>query len=110
MNLKIPKELLSTKDRKELWMEGKGILRKVDKALGISEAYVIGSFASKKRRPADIDFAIAVKVKKRGKNNAWPIDFVIIPDGASMKSYVDDLKEWMGQKFGKRRIRVVKLK
>ena len=106
--MKEPKKLLTTKDRKEMWKEAKLMLTKVDKALGISEAYIVGSFASNKKRPADIDFAIVTKVKK--KSSAWPIDFLILPEsGENTKVYLNDMKKWMKKRYGER-VDIVKLK
>ena len=99
MNLKLPKELLKTKARKEMWKEAKKIISKVDKKIGLKEAYVMGSFTSKKKRPADIDFAIIIKTKNN--SSAWPIDLLILPDNVNKNKYLKDLKQWMISRNGK---------
>jgi len=107
--MKLPKSLLNTKDRKEMWSEAKEILTKIDKSLDISEAYVIGSYASSKRRPCDVDIAVVTKVKNRKKNSAWPIDIVIIPENEDTKKYLEDISKWMKNRY-KKETKIIKIK
>src|SRR3989338_10755908 len=99
--MKDPKKLLKTKDRKEMWKEAKEILNKINKSLDISEAYVIGSYASNKKRPCDVDIAIVTKVKNRPKNSAWPIDIVIIPENENKDKILQDINKWMKNRYKK---------
>ena len=105
--MKIPKALLKTKQRKEMWRDASRIVIRLDKKLGFSEIYAIGSFVSKKKRPSDIDFALVTKIKK--DNSAWPIDLVIVPEGDNTEEYLKDICKWMKRKY-KRKCKAIKLK
>ena len=61
---KIPKKLLRSKYRKEMWRNSHKIIKKLEEIIPISEAYVLGSFTTKKRRPADVDFIVLLNISK----------------------------------------------
>ena len=105
--MKIPKKLLNTKQRKQMWKDGSRIVKRLDKILNFSEIYAIGSFFSHKKNPYDIDFTLVAKIKK--DNNAWPIDLVIVPEGEKTKKHIKFCEDWMNKKYGKN-AKVIKLK
>ena len=96
----LPKKFLSTKERKDMWLDVKKVIEKADKALDLSEIHVIGSYVSKKKKPQDIDFAIVTKVKSKKSNSSYPVDFIILPDNEDMKEYLDFLRKLMKKKYG----------
>lgn len=55
MKQTIPKKLLQSKYRKEMWKHAQNIIKKLRKDLPISSVYLLGSFTTKKKRPADVD-------------------------------------------------------
>ncbi|MFH1972438.1 MAG: nucleotidyltransferase domain-containing protein [archaeon] len=97
----LPKKYLETKERKEMWEEAKKILTKIDKTLDFSEVYVVGSFATDKKSPNDIDFAVIAKVKSKKSNISWPIDFIILPENEDKNEYLDFFREYMKKKYKK---------
>jgi hypothetical protein len=105
--MRIPKKLLSSPQRKEMWKDASKIIKKLDKSIKFSEIYSIGSFVSKKRRPADIDFTIVAKIKSKN-NPCWPIDIVIVPKSDKTDIYIKDIEKWMKSRYGK--VKAIKLK
>lgn len=103
---KIPKELLNTKYRKDLWKETQKIIKKLK--VPISELYLLGSFVTKKKRPADVDFIVLAKTQEN-KNTRWSVDFVIAPNNKHGTRVLEDARLWMKQKYGKK-FGVIKLK
>lgn len=81
-----------------MWRDANIIIKKLDKHLDFSEIWAIGSFVSKKKRPADIDFTIVTKLKH--KSSAWPIDIVIVPKNSNTKLCLEDIQKWMKQRYG----------
>lgn len=79
VNKILDKKLLQSRYRKEMWKNTKQIVRKIKKVLPISSMHLTGSFASKKQRPADVDFIVMLKTPKI-KNKNWSVDLVIAPD------------------------------
>lgn len=100
MRLKRPEALLTTKERKALWRSVQPRLRAMCATLKPSAIYVFGSFASAKRRPADIDLAVVVRMRTGQK--ACPLDIVLVPAGKRGDVIVKDMRLWMQQKYGKR--------
>ena len=101
--MKTPKKLITNKHRRELWSNASAIYNKISKVLPLSEAYLMGSFTTIKKRPADIDFILILKTKAKAKSK-WSLDLVIVPDNAHGKEVVADTKKWMRQKYGKKKI------
>lgn len=108
MNLKIPKKLLASSYRKNLWKNSTKIIKQIEKTIPISSAYLLGSFSSTKKRPADVDFILLLKTKKNSKSN-WSVDMVISPENAHGDSILADAKKWMNQKYGSKKSAVIKL-
>lgn len=104
---RIPKELLSSEYRRTLWKQTQRILKKVD--LPISRLHVMGSFVTKKRRPADVDFIVLLRTPEKNKKAEWSVDFVIAPDNAYGRRVEKDAKLWVEQKYGKTKSRVTRL-
>src|SRR3989338_6751240 len=109
MKTQLPKKFLKSKYRRELWQNAKRVLKRIERALPISSAYIRGSFTTKKKRPADVDFILVIKTKDHvGKE--WAIDVVIVPDNAYGKAVVKDADLWMKQKYGAKNSVFLKLK
>ncbi|MFA5995957.1 MAG: hypothetical protein WC801_05965 [Patescibacteria group bacterium] len=106
---KIPKELLSSEYRIEMWKNSQKIIKKLEKVLPISSAYLLGSFTTEKKRPADVDFIILLQMKDKSKFN-WSVDFVVAPTGEHGEFILEDAKKWMKQKYGTKKSAVIKLK
>lgn len=109
MNTKIPKEFLKSKYRKEMWINAQRILRKFEKVIPIESAYLTGSFTTDKKRPADVDFIILLKIKDK-KTTKWSIDLVICPNNKYGNYVVEDAIKWMKQKYGSKKAIFIKLK
>ena len=93
-----------------MWKNAQSILKKVKRILPVSSAYVLGSFTTKKRRPADVDFILLVNKQEKNPKSKWSIDFVISPDNKYGHFILEDAKKWMKQKYGTRKFAIIKLK
>ena len=109
MVYKIPKELLRSRHRKEMWKNCEQLLRKIESNVAVSEIYLRGSFTTKKKRPADCDFIIAIKTK-HNKAAKWSADFLVVPDSKYGNSVIKDADMWMKQKYGKKNSMFLRLK
>ncbi len=107
---KIPKELINTKYRKEMWENSKKILKMLERIMPISSVYLLGSFTTKKRRPADVDFIILVQTKDKNPKSEWSVDVSFAPNNKFGKSTLEDAKKWMKQKYGSKKSTVIQLK
>lgn len=107
---KVPKKLLCSPYRKEMWLNAKKIVEKLDKAIPIAHAYVMGSFTTKKKRPGDVDFIILLQTKEKNKNSKWCTDLVIAPNNAYGKYILEDENKWVKQKYGLKKSTLVQLK
>jgi predicted nucleotidyltransferase len=67
MRNKIPKKLLKSSYRKEMWKNVEKVVARIEKVLPISSMHLVGSFAAKKRRPADVDFIVLLHTPKHKK-------------------------------------------
>jgi hypothetical protein len=105
----IPRELLKNSYRKTIWKNAQKIIRQIEKALPIASAHIMGSFTSKKRRPADVDFIILLKTKTK-PSAKWSVDLVIAPDNEHGKFVLEDTNKWMQQKYGRKNCSLIKLK
>lgn len=110
MDSRVPKNLLTSKYRKEMWRNGKKILGKLEKALPISSIHLMGSFTTNKKRPADMDFIVLLKVKEKDANAKWAIDVPLVPDNKYGQLVLEDAKKWMKQKYGSKKSAVIRLK
>ncbi|HLD60718.1 MAG TPA: hypothetical protein VJA27_01115 [Patescibacteria group bacterium] len=106
----IPKKLLSSRYRKEMWKNSNQIVKKIEKVLPISSVHLLGSFTTKKKRPADVDFILLLKTKDKKSNTSWSIDLVIAPNNKHGDFIVEDAKKWMKQKYGARKSTFIQLK
>ena len=106
---KPPKRFLTSAYRRTLWKEVSSTLSQIEKSVPISKAYLIGSYTTKKRRPADIDFMVMLKVPAGSRAN-WSFDLVTAPDNAHGTTVLNDVKKWMKQKYGSKKSEVVRLK
>jgi len=107
---KLPKELLNSKYRKEMYKKAEDIMKKLENILPVSSVYLLGSFTTKKRRPADVDFMILLKTKENKKNSKWAVDLALVPDNRYGDSVLKDTRKWMKQKYGSKKTEVIKLK
>ena len=98
----LPKRLLTSKYRKQMWETTQAVYKDIAKALPISEVHVVGSFTTKKKRPADVDYMILLKTPKH-KNKKWCIDLAICPDNKFGKEVVKDAQRWAEEKYGKKK-------
>lgn len=96
---RIPRNLLRSAYRKELWHNAEVIIKKIEKVLPISEINLMGSFNSKKKRPADVDFMVLLKTTARKSKN-WSVDLVIAPDNKHGREILKDNKKWVKQRYG----------
>jgi predicted nucleotidyltransferase len=109
MKTKIPKKLINTKYRKIMWENYVKIIRLINKDIPISSAYLVGSFASNKKRPSDVDLLLLMKTKKQIREK-WAVDLEIVPDNEFGEECLEDLEDWLKQKYGKKNSEVIKLK
>jgi hypothetical protein len=80
------------------------------KTLPISSAYLLGSFTTKKRRPADVDFILLLQLKENNQNSKWSVGLVFVPENKYGNFVLEDAKKWMKQKYGTKKSAVIKLK
>lgn len=85
-------------------------MEKIEKALPISSAYLLGSFTTAKKRPADVDFILLLKVRENTSEANWSVDLVIAPENKNGAAVLQDAKTWMKQKYGAKKSAVIKLK
>lgn len=109
MEQHLPRNLLRSRYRKELWADAQPIVQRIEKVLPISALYVMGSFTSKKRRPADIDFIVVLNTPTR-KRSKWLIDLCVVPDNAYGQQWIRDLALWMKRKYGAKKTAMVRLR
>ena len=92
-----------------MWSKVVPSLQKMLKNLPVEEAYVMGSFSTKKRRPADIDFMVLFKTKSKDIKEKWSFDFVVMPNNPHGKFVFNDVKTWMRQKYGSKKFEITKI-
>ena len=109
MKLKEPKNLTKGKFRKIMWKNAAKALEKIGEVLPISSAYLVGSFSTKKQRPADVDCIILLKTKEL-ENSKWSLDLVIAPENKFGQEVVEDTRKWMTEKYGQNKYEFIKLK
>ena len=108
-NYEIPKKLLKTEYRREMWKNVVRVVTRIEKVLPISSMHLVGSFTSEKRRPADVDFVVLLHTPKQKKRN-WSVDLMIAPDNKHGKWVLEDCAKWMKQKYGSKKSMFLKLK
>ncbi|MDP3710183.1 MAG: hypothetical protein Q8R29_00465 [bacterium] len=105
---RLPKKLLRSRYRKTMWRKAKSVVRKLNKILPIKEAYVLGSFTTKKPRPADVDFTILLKIQDQTKDK-WSVDLVIAPDNEYGREVLEDADGWVKEKYGLKNSTVIRV-
>jgi hypothetical protein len=108
--MKMPSKLLLSKYRRDMWKKVEPNLKKMIKHLPVEEVYAMGSFSSKKRRPADIDFMVLFKTKSNQKTEKWSFDFVVAPNNKHGEFVFEDVRKWMRQKYGAKNFEIIKIK
>jgi hypothetical protein len=103
-----PKKLLQSAYRKEMWKNVEEIVKRIEKVLPVSSMHLMGSFVSKKTRPADVDFIVMLKTPQKSKNARWSLDLVIAPDNKHGKQVEKDAKEWVKEKYGEKNCDIIK--
>ena len=106
----MPKNFLKNNYRKEMRYNAKKVIKKLEKILNISEIYLLGSFVTKKRRPADVDIIILLKTKHLSQKSKWAVDFVVTPSNKFGEETLKDAEKWMKQKYGYKNMAFIKLK
>ncbi len=91
---KLPKELLNSKYRKEMYKKAEDIMKKLENILPVSSVYLLGSFTTKENK----------------KNSKWAVDLALVPDNRYGDSVLKDTRKWMKQKYGSKKTEVIKLK
>lgn len=107
---KIPKGLLNSKYRKEMWKNVQDVAGKIEKLLPVQSIYVLGSFTTKKTRPADVDFIFLIMLKEKNKNAKWSMDLTIAPDNKYGRFMLTDADKWVKEKYGMEKSVMIKLK
>lgn len=104
------KKLLGSKRRKEMWKHTQRIMAVLEKDVEVSSSYLIGSFTTKKRRPADVDLVVLIQSKEKNPKADWSVDLQISPDNKYGDKLLEDAKKWMKQKYGAKKSAVIRLK
>lgn len=110
MRYEIPKKLLSTKYRRDMWNNVREVVKCVERVLPIKSAYVLGSFTTKKSRPADVDFILLLQTGGEDDKAKWSADMVIAPDNAYGRFVLKDADQWVKEKYGLKKSTTIKLK
>lgn len=92
--------------RKFMWEKSQKIIKKVSDVIDIEKVILLGSFTTKKERPADVDFIVMVKTKDKGD---WSTDIQFVPSNEFGEDAIDDAKKWMEEKYGKNNYEVIEL-
>ncbi len=108
-SLVAPTALLTSAYRKNLWKNAEKIVLALESVIPIKEAYLLGSFTTNKRRPADVDFILLVKTLAT-KDPKWAVDLVITSEGSHGQFVLEDARKWMKQKYGAKKSAVIKLR
>ena len=108
--LAVPRRLLRSKYRKTLWSQAQQVLQALERSIPVSRAYVLGSFTTKKRRPADVDLIILLQTPKKSRAKNWSVDLVLTSEGDHGNWVLEDARKWMKQKYGARKSAVIKVR
>lgn len=110
MRKNIPKTLLRTRYRRELWRNARRIVRQLERVLPIRAAYLLGSFTTRKTRPADVDFIILLQIDEQNPRTRWSVDLVIAPDNTYGATVLKDADAWVRKKYGRKHSATIRLK
>lgn len=91
-------KLLNNQYRKLIWERSKNLIAKISTVIEIDKVIVLGSFTTKKERPADVDFIVMIKTKDKSED--WSTDIQFIPSTIFGQQTIDDAKKWMEEKYG----------
>lgn len=103
------KKFLTSKYRREMWDGAEPLIRDLAKKTKSSKIYVLGSFTTKKSRPADVDLIVLLKSKKNLKSK-WSLDIVIAPDNEYGEFVLRDADRWVREKYGLKKSTTIQLK
>lgn len=92
-----------------MWRNSEDVIKKLKKVLPVSSVYLLGSFTTGKRRPADVDFIVFLKTRDKNSRSKWSVDLVLAPDNKFGDSVLKDTKKWMKQKYGSKESAVIRL-
>ena len=92
-----------------MWKNYLKIIKKISRVIPVSSVYLVGSFSSNKKRPADVDLLMLIKTKNQIKEK-WAIDLEIVPDNEFGEEALEDIQKWVYKKYGKKNAEVLKLK
>lgn len=92
--------------RKLMWKKSQDIINKISTVIDIEKIILLGSFMTKKERPADVDFIMMVKTKDK---EDWSTDIQFVPSNKFGEETIDDAKKWMEEKYGKDNYEVIEL-
>ncbi len=106
----VPEEMLDSKERRQMWKKSREILEKLEKILPVSSVYLLGSFTTVKKDPADIDVVLVVKTDPDIFDEKWSLDIQLVPDNKYGKWMLGECNEWMEKKYGKDKCTLIKLK
>ncbi len=106
----MPDEMVDSEERKQMWEKSRQVLEKLEKMLPVSSVYLLGSFTTMKKDPADIDVVLVVKTDPSMTDEKWSLDIQLVPDNKYGKWMLDECNEWMENKYGKNKCALIKLK
>jgi len=93
------KKFLDNEYRKFIWNRSKKLIDKISTVIDIDRVIVLGSFTTKKDRPADVDFIIMIKTKDN--DDGWSTDIQFVPSTKFGQDIIIDAENWMKEKYGK---------
>jgi len=97
--LSVVEKFLDNGYRKLIWDKSKQLIGKISTVIDIDKVVVLGSFTTKKERPADVDFIVMIKTKDSGED--WSTDIQFVPSTKFGEETIADAGKWMEEKYGK---------
>jgi hypothetical protein len=92
-------KFLDNEYRKLIWDKSKQLIGKISTVIDIDKVVVLGSFTTKKERPADVDFIVMIKTKDSSED--WSTDIQFVPSTKFGEKTIADAEKWMEEKYGK---------
>jgi hypothetical protein len=92
-------KFLNNEYRNLMWQKSKNLIEKISTVVDIEKVIVLGSFTTKKERPADVDFIVMIKTTDKEDN--WSTDVQFVPSTKFGDSTIIDAEKWMEEKYGK---------
>lgn len=93
-----------------MWRRTQEIIEKIEKMLPVTSIHVLGSFTTKKTRPADVDFIVFCKTKESKERAAWSVDLTIAPDNEYGTFVLEDADQWVKEKYGLKKSTTIRLR